>query len=57
MSNFINFLLFVLLFAFAAIDFGAAAENFSNKKFCWFGINLTMAIFMLFNAFDLFISF
>ena len=51
MRVFINFLFFVLSFVLAAIDFGAAAENISKKKFYWFGANLVTAIFMLFNAF------
>ena len=56
MSNLINFLYFVFFFVFAAIDFGIAARDFSNKKFYWFGVDLVIAIFMLFNAFDRFVS-
>ena len=56
MSNLINFLYFVFFFVFAAIDFGIAARDFSNKKFYWFGVDLVIAIFMLFTAFDRFVS-
>lgn len=47
MSNFINFVLLVFFFVFAAIDFANAAKNLSNKKFYWFGFDLVTAIFML----------
>ena len=47
MDNFINFLLLVFFFVFAAIDFAMAAKNLSNKKFYWFGFDLVTAIFML----------
>ena len=56
MSNLINFLFFVVFFVFAAIDFGTAAKDFSNKRFYWFGFDLVIAIFLLFNAFDRFVS-
>ena len=47
MSNFINFLFLVFFFVFAAIDFGSAAKDLSNKKFYWFGFDLVTGIFML----------
>lgn len=47
MGNFINFLLLVFFFVFAAIDFANAAKDLSNKKFYWFGFELVTAIFML----------
>ena len=56
MNNLINFLLIIAYSAFAAIAFGFAAKDFSNKKFYWFGVDLVTAIFMLFNAFDRFVS-
>ena len=47
MGNFINFLLLVFFFVFAAINFANAAKDLSNKKFYWFGFDLVTAIFML----------
>ena len=47
MGNFINFLLLVFFFVFAAIDFANAAKYLSNKKFYWFGFDLVTGIFML----------
>ena len=47
MGNFINFLLLVFFFVFAAIDFAMAAKDLSNKNFYWFGFELVTAIFML----------
>ena len=47
MGNFINFLLLVFFFVFAAIDFAMAAKDLSNKKFYWCGFELVTGIFML----------
>ena len=47
MSNFINFVLCILFFVLAALNFAIAAKDLSNKKFCFFGFELVTAIFML----------
>ena len=44
MNNLINFLLIIAYFAFAAIAFGFAARDFSNKKFYWFGVDLVIGM-------------
>ena len=47
MGNFINFLLLVFFYVFAAVDFAMAAKDLLNKKFYWFGFELVTGIWML----------
>ena len=47
MGNFINFLLLVMFFVAAAINFANAAKFLSNKKFYWFGFELVTGIWLL----------
>ena len=47
MGNFIKFLLLVIYFVFAAINFANAAKYLSNKKFYWFGFELVTGVWLL----------
>lgn len=56
MSTFINFVLPVFFFVFAALIFAIAADDLSNKNFYLFGFDLAVAIFMLFFSIIRFLS-